>query len=119
MPSVAVCRVAIFVLPARLWRIAFLLFAGCLVSFATDVSPFYLPIRNNDVAALKELLRTRGPKARDARGNSPLMYAAALGTPDVLRLLLDAGADPNAANELGATPLMWCAGDAAKVLGKT
>ena len=115
MPSVAVCRVAIFVLPAGLWRIAFLVFAGCLVSFATDVSPFYLPIRNNDVAALKELLRTRGPKARDARGNSPLMYAAALGTPDVLRLLLDAGADPNAANELGATPLMWCAGDAAKV----
>ena len=98
-----------------LWRIAFLLFAGCLVSFAADVSPFYLPIRNNDVAALKELLRAPGPKARDARGNSPLMYAAALGTPDVLRLLLDAGADPNAANELGATPLMWCAGDAAKV----
>ncbi len=98
-----------------MWRIAFLLFAGCLVSFAADVSPFYLPIRNNDVAALKELLRARGPKARDARGNSPLMYASALGTPDVLRLLLDAGADPNAANELGATPLMWCAGDAAKV----
>ncbi len=115
MPSVAACRVAIFVLPAVLWRIAFLLFAGCLVSFAADVSPFYLPIRNNDVAALKELLRAPGPKARDARGNSPLMYAAALGTPDVLRFLLDAGADPNAANELGATPLMWCAGDAAKV----
>jgi len=115
LPSVAACRVAIFVLPAVLWRIAFLLFAGCLVSFAADVSPFYLPIRSNDVAALKELLRAPGPKARDARGNSPLMYAAALGTPDVLRLLLDAGADPNAANELGATPLMWCAGDAAKV----
>ena len=98
-----------------MWRIAFPLFASCLVSFAADVSPFYLPIRNNDVAALKELLRAPGPKARDARGNSPLMYAAALGTPDVLRLLLDAGADPNAANELGATPLMWCAGDAAKV----
>ena len=115
LPSVAACRVAIFVLPAVLWRIAFLLFADCLVSFAANVSPFYLPIRNNDVAALKELLRAPGPKARDARGNSPLMYAAALGTPDVLRLLLDAGADPNAANELGATPLMWCAGDAAKV----
>lgn len=80
-----------------------------------NVSPFYLPIRNNDVAALKALLHAPGPKARDARGNSPLMYAAALGTPDVLRLLLDAGADPNAANEMGATPLMWCAGDAAKV----
>jgi ankyrin repeat protein len=98
-----------------MWRIAVLLFVGCLVSFATDVSPFYLPIRNNDVAALNELLRAHAPEARDARGNSPLMYAAALGTLDALRLLLNAGADPNAANELGATPLMWCAGDAAKV----
>ena len=32
-----------------------------------------------------------------------------------MRLLLDAGADPNAANDFAATPLMWCAGDAAKV----
>ena len=30
-------------------------------------------------------------------------------------LLLDAGADPNAANDFAATPLMWCTGDAVKV----
>jgi ankyrin repeat protein len=43
------------------------------------------------------------------------MYAAALGSPESMRLLLDAGADPNTANVFAATPLMWCAGDAAKV----
>jgi ankyrin repeat protein len=32
-----------------------------------------------------------------------------------MRLLLDAGADPNAANDFAATPLMWCTGDAVKV----
>ena len=38
------------------------------------------------------------------------MYAAALGSVESMRLLLDAGADPNAANDFAATPLMWCAG---------
>ena len=42
------------------------------------------------------------------------MYAAALGSVESMSLLLDAGADPNAANDFAATPL-WCAGDAAKV----
>lgn len=82
---------------------------------AGEVSPFYLPIRDNDLAALRQLIREPGPAARDARGNSPLMYAAALGSLDSMRLLLDAGVDPNAANNFDATPLMWCAGDAAKV----
>ena len=82
---------------------------------AAEKSAFYLPIRNDDLPALRKLIRDPGPKARDARGNSPLMYAAALGSLESMRLLLDAGADANAANDFGATPLMWCAGDAAKV----
>ena len=80
---------------------------------AGEVSPFYLPIRNNDLAALQKLIRDPGPTARDAHGNSPLMYAAVLGSLDSMRLLLDAGADPNVGNKFDATPLMWCAGDAA------
>jgi ankyrin repeat protein len=43
------------------------------------------------------------------------MYAAALGSLESMRMLLDAGENPNAANDFGATPLMWCAGDSAKV----
>ena len=45
-----------------------------------EPSPFYLPTRNNDIAALGKLIRGPGPNARDALGNSPLMYAAALGS---------------------------------------
>jgi ankyrin repeat protein len=96
-------------------RLACLALTLVIVSPAAENSPFYLPIRNNDLAALRKLIRDPGPKARAARGNSPLMYAAALGSLESMRLLLDAGADPDAANDFAATPLMWCAGDAAKV----
>lgn len=96
----------------RLALIAVALAAHCP---ASEVSPFYLPIRNNDLTALRQLIREPGPAARDARGNSPLMYAAALGSLESMRLLLEAGADPNVPNNFDATPLMWCAGDAAKV----
>jgi ankyrin repeat protein len=78
-------------------------------------SPFYLPIRNNDLGAVRQLISNPGVKVRDGRGNSPLMYAAAVGSLESMRLLLDAGADPNDANDFGATPLMWCAGNIAKV----
>src|SRR6202030_1328170 len=96
-------------------RVACLALTVCALSQAAENSPFYLPIRNQDLPALRQLVRDRGPKAPDGRGNSPLMYAAALGTLESMRLLLDAGADPNAANDFAATPLMWCAGDAPKV----
>jgi hypothetical protein len=96
-------------------HVAALALTLAVLSPAAENSPFYLPIRNNDLATLGKLIRDPGPKARDARGNSPLMYAAALGSLESMRLLLDAGADPNAANDFAAAPLMWCAGDAAKV----
>jgi ankyrin repeat protein len=82
---------------------------------AATNGPFYLPIRNNDLAALRTLIHDSGPQSRDGRGNTPLLYAAAVGSLDSMRLLLDAGADPNAANSVGATPLMWSASDTAKV----
>jgi ankyrin repeat protein len=82
---------------------------------AATNSPFYLPIRNNDLAALRALIHDSGPQLRDGRGNTPLLYAAAVGSLESMRLLLDAGADPNAANSVGATPLMWSASDNAKV----
>src|SRR4051794_41385913 len=82
---------------------------------AATESVFYLPIRNSDIATVRRLMREPGQKIRDSRGNSPLMYAAALGSMETLRLLVEAGADLNLANDFGATPLMWCAGDLPKV----
>lgn len=78
-------------------------------------SPYYKPIRNNDLAALRELILNTGTVVRDADGTTPLMYAAAVGSLESMRLLLDAGAEANVANNSDATPLMWCAGDVAKV----
>ncbi len=98
---------------SRLFVLA-LAIAPALCPGATE-SPFYLPIRNNDLAAVRKLIREPGPKTRDDRGNSPVMYAAALGSLESMKALAEAGADVNAANDFGATPLMWCAGDAAKV----
>jgi ankyrin repeat protein len=52
---------------------------------------------------------------RDRRGGAtPLMHAAALGSIDSMRRLLDKGADVHAKSAAGATALMWAAADPAK-----
>jgi ankyrin repeat protein len=66
-------------------------------------------LRNGDRQAFEKLLR-EDPKAANLKGvggSTPLMYAARYGDGDSLRRLLEAGADPNARNEAGVTPLMW------------
>jgi ankyrin repeat protein len=55
------------------------------------------------------------PSDRDDIGATPLIRAAALSTPSRVRELLDAGADPNATTNAGATALMWATGDATKL----
>jgi hypothetical protein len=88
--------------------LAFLALIFAVLSPAAENSPFYLPIRSNDLSTLGKLVRDPGPNAPDAVGNSPLMYAAALGSLESMRLILGAGADPNTANDFAATPPMWC-----------
>lgn len=78
-------------------------------------TPFYQAIRNNDLAAVRALLRKSDVNTRDPRGATPLMYAAAVGSLEAMKLLAEAGADINARNAFDATALMWCAGDLAKV----
>jgi len=73
-------------------------------------------VRRDDAAAVRALLEAEtDPNARDDAGATALMWAAAVGSPDVLRVLLDRGADVNAATGAGATALMWATGDAGKV----
>ena len=63
-------------------------------------------IREGSVAAFEpDVLNLKGPG-----GATPLMYAALYGSVQSMRRLLDAGADPNARNDVGASALMWTGG---------
>ena len=61
------------------------------------------------IAGTDRLSTLRGPG-----GATPLMAAALHGDAALVRALLDRGADPNIANDAGATPLMWALTDAQK-----
>lgn len=51
----------------------------------------------------------------DQHGATPLMHATLYADAELMRLLIDKGADVNIADASGATALMWGAGDLAKV----
>lgn len=93
-----------------------LVVAGALGIQAQGVSDrFYEAIRNDDLSSLRALLKTSDVNLKDGRETTPLMYAAAFGSLDAMKLLLAAGADVNAKNAFSATALLWCAHDLAKV----
>jgi ankyrin repeat protein len=71
---------------------------------------FYQSIRNNDLAALRSLIREYGAVATDSRGQTPLMFAAAFGSFEATRVLVDAGADVKAVSAAGLTALHLSAG---------
>ena len=75
---------------------------------------FYQAIRAGDLVSLKALTRNGDINARDKRGATPLMYAAAFGNSEEMKLLLDGGADVNAKSTFGATALIWAAGEPVK-----
>lgn len=78
---------------------------------------FYTAIRSGDIARVNSLVQKGSDvNLKERRGGAtPLMHAAAVGSLDAMRLLLDKGADVNARNAAGATALMWAATDLAKV----
>jgi len=94
----------------------FVLAFGVVSAFAQNPSDaFYQAIRSNDLSTLRTLLKTSGANLKDQKESTPLMYAAAFGSLDAMKILLDAGADVNAKNALSISPLLWCAGDLEKV----
>ncbi len=72
-------------------------------------------VRNNDLDALRAAVVAKADlEPRGSRGATPLMHAAAFGSPQGMEILVEAGADVNAKDGFGATGLIWAAGDAAK-----
>jgi ankyrin repeat protein len=84
---------------------------------APQVRAFLHLVRAGDVARVrKELARDAVlGKAADADGSTALHQAAGFGSMAVMTLLLEKGADVNAANRRGSTPLHWGIHDAGKV----
>ena len=73
-------------------------------------------IREGNASAFLDAVRGN-PNLSHLRGHggaTPLMAAALYGDASLVATLLDAGADPNVADDAGATPLMWAADDLAK-----
>lgn len=73
-------------------------------------------IRSNDLTWLANAMQSKEKvDQRDAKQNTALIWAAALGSTEAVQLLIERGADVNAANGLGVTPLIAAATDEAKV----
>jgi ankyrin repeat protein len=79
------------------------------IAFGGDSSDaLFQAVRNNDLAFLKaQFAKGADVNSRDRRESTLLMHAAAFGSPEAVKLLLDSGADVNARNSLGATALLW------------
>ena len=74
-------------------------------------------VRSSQVDAVERLLAENNEliRAGDRAGSTPLHHAAGFGTPAMVKLLVDRGADVNAGNKRKSTPLFWALPDETKV----
>jgi ankyrin repeat protein len=76
--------------------------------FGAGADEYFQVIRENQLPALRRMVADKATvNVAGERGVTPLLYAAAFGSPEAVKILLDAGADPRAKNALGATALIW------------
>jgi ankyrin repeat protein len=85
-------------------------------AFGLQAQPLFDAIQQADTPAVKRLLASGvSADSRDADGVPAVMSAVLFARADCVKLLLDRGADPNAANKTGSTALMWAVPDLEKV----
>lgn len=83
--------------------------AGALLELTQDETPLLIAIARNDIEAVSFLLSAGADVNKgDAWNGRPLHHAAL--RPKIMQLLLAAGAEVDAVNGGGNTPLMICAG---------
>ena len=88
----------------------------CLVAAAGVNEDFYKAIRADDASAVTKLLQSGADvNSKDDRGDTPLMYAAAVGSEAMMRRLIGAGADVNVRNSFEASALLWCSNSLPRV----
>ena len=98
----------------RIPRFCFLLLIIVSAAFEENsIDRAYVFVRNNDLTALRSLTK-EGLNERDAEGQTPLMFAAAFGSLDAMKLLIANGADAKTVSEAGVTALHLAVGDARK-----
>ncbi len=68
-------------------------------------TPLHWAVRYGEVENARELAVARNLEARDELGRTPLHIAAMFGVDDMVALLIDRGADVNARDQWGTTPL--------------
>src|SRR4249920_1994036 len=66
---------------------------------------FYQTIRRDDLPALRALVAAHGADVNDNAGQTPLMLAAAFGSSEAVRVLVERGADVKAQSGAGLTAL--------------
>jgi ankyrin repeat protein len=98
-----------------LWVIAGLVCLTGVVTAQNSADELIQAIRNNDLNALKAAFaKGSDVNARDGRDTTLLMHAAAVGSPEAVKLLLDSGADVKAKNQFDCTALFFAAGQPEK-----
>lgn len=75
------------------------------VAGTTVAAPIHDELIRGDEQAVLAMLAETDVDLRDARGRTPLHYAALLGRKNAVDALINAGADVNAVDALGETPL--------------
>ncbi len=94
----------------------FIAAAAVLWSATTVSDDFYTAIRTNNLARLAGLHQEGADvNTHDRHDETPLMYAAYVGSLEAMALLIEEGADVNLQSQSGATALIWAATDLAKV----
>lgn len=82
-----------------------------------NLAQLIVAVRSAPRPAVEKLVTARADmlNAKDPAGSTLLHHAAGFGTLDTLQWLIDFGANVNATNRLGSTPLHWAIHDEGKV----